>query len=643
MFNWISPFNYDFAIASIPIQIILLLFYGFRRNLPIRQSLFFWIAMSSNLIMTISDIISCEMNEVWMIFPLWVMYAINHAYFLGFIIRGWSLFMYTAESTHSYRKSDHIFKIIASLPAFISVILILSTPWTSAIYTIAEDGYHNCSLYKTIYFSTYFYIIASLFLVIRFWKQLSRRMKAGLLSFNLLLLFGIIIRKQFYHMLVTSYFSILTILIIFLTSENPDLYRDNRTSLLNKNALNRIGKELWERKIPFSLITISINNYEASKVVYGVNQINDELKIIAAWLVQNYRNNYLFYTRNGVFIVLIKGHLEKDPSMVINEWIEKYELLRKSCDDIVPIQASMMFLSESLISEHALLVSDLARYAINSSFEENRKGNYYFSDKMIEGVKKHKAIEKAIKLAMSEKRFEVYFQPIYSNADGKVMGAEALARLNDPEIGFISPLDFIQIAEKNGDIIEIGKQIFEKVCMFLENVDVKQLGIEFINVNLSPIQCMSINLPGDLEEIAKKHNVPMDMFDFEITESLIDDYDMIQVTIAGLRAMGAELSLDDFGTGAANLTSLINLPIHVVKVDMSFVRSYFAGKAGFLPDLISLFKHSRMEIVVEGIETLEMKDKMAELGCDYEQGYYFSKPIPPAEFIAYMEAQAGQV
>ena len=94
---------------------------------------------------------------------------------------------------------------------------------------------------------------------------------------------------------------------------------------------------LWERKIPFSVMTISINNYEASKVVYGVNQINDELKIIAAWLVQNYRNNYLFYTRNGVFIVLIKGHLEKDPSMVINEWIEKYELLRKSCDDIVPI------------------------------------------------------------------------------------------------------------------------------------------------------------------------------------------------------------------------------------------------------------------------------------------------------------------
>ena len=236
MFNWISPFNYDFAIASIPIQIILLVFYGIRRNLPIKQSFFFWLAMASNLIMTSADIISCEMNEIWMDFPLWVMYAINHAYFLGFIIRGWSLFSYTAESTHSYKETDHTFKVLTGLPALTAVILILSTPWTSAIYTIAEDGYHNCSLYKTIYFSTYFYIIASLLLVIRYWKRLSRRMKAGLLSLNLLLLFGIIIRKQFYHMLVTSYFSILTIIIIYLTSESPDLYRDNRTFLLNKEG-----------------------------------------------------------------------------------------------------------------------------------------------------------------------------------------------------------------------------------------------------------------------------------------------------------------------------------------------------------------------------------------------------------------------
>ncbi len=107
---------------------------------------------------------------------------------------------------------------------------------------------------------------------------------------------------------------------------------------------------------------------------------------------------------------------------------------------------------------------------------------------------------------------------------------------------------------------------------------------------------MSHSLSQDLTDIAKKHNIPMNMFDFEITESLIDDYDMIHTQIAGLKAMGAD----------------------------------------FLPDLIKLFQHSNMEIVVEGIETEEMKDKMAEMGYDYEQGYYFSKPLPPADFVKYM-------
>jgi EAL domain-containing protein (putative c-di-GMP-specific phosphodiesterase class I) len=86
----------------------------------------------------------------------------------------------------------------------------------------------------------------------------------------------------------------------------------------------------------------------------------------------------------------------------------------------------------------------------------------------------------------------------------------------------------------------------------------------------------------------------------------------------------------------------MNLPIHVVKIDLTFTRSFFAGKAEFLPDLIKLFQRSNMAIVVEGIETEEMKNKMAELGCDYEQGYYFSRPLPPEDFIEYMKNQLPQ-
>ena len=636
MFNWISDFNYDFAIAAIPIQIILLVFYGVRRNLPIGQSFCFWLVMVANLVMTSADIISCEMNEIWTEFPLWVMYAINHAYFLGFIVRGWSLFAYTAETSH-FLKNNILYKLLASIPALVAVFLIFSTPWTSAIYTIAEDGYHNCSLYGIIYFDTYFYIIFSIFIVLFQWKKLSPRIRGGLLSFNLLLLFGIIIRKQFYHMLVTSYFSILSIIIIFLTAENPDLYRDSRTKLLNKEALDMIGLDYWERNISFSLIVMTVHNYETSKSVYGINQVNESLKMMAAWIVKTYPGFNCFYTRNGTFIVLMRGQMPGDPETIMKDWKEKYTAFQTSCETPVTMKVSAIFLPGYLVDRNKITMGDMARYARFNAYAENHRGNYVFSESMLDGVKKQKSLEKAVKDAIANNRFEVYFQPIYSVKTGKVQGAEALARLKDPIIGFISPLDFISIAEKNGDIIEIGRQIFEKVCIFLENTDTKGLGIEYINVNLSPIQCMSNSLSQELSDIAKKHGISMDMFDFEITESLIEDYEMIQMQIAGLRTMGAELSLDDFGTGSSNLTSLMNLPIHVVKIDMTFTRSFFSGKAEFLPDLIKLFQRSNMAIVVEGIETVEMKNKMAELGCDYEQGYYFSRPLPPEEFIEYMK------
>ena len=198
MIQWLSNYNYDFALAAIPVQVILLLFYCFRRNLPVRQHRSFLAVMYFNLVMTVVDIVSCEMNEVWEQFPLWVMYGVNQLYFLSFILRGWALFNYTAESCYGYQKFGRWSKAAFALPAAIVVGMILSTPWTSAIFTIApEAGYFNCSLYPFNYYSTYFYIFASFFCVAFCWKQISNRLKIGLLSYNTLLLFGIVIRKQF--------------------------------------------------------------------------------------------------------------------------------------------------------------------------------------------------------------------------------------------------------------------------------------------------------------------------------------------------------------------------------------------------------------------------------------------------------------
>ena len=253
-------------------------------------------------------------------------------------------------------------------------------------------------------------------------------------------------------------------------------------------------------------------------------------------------------------------------------------------------------------------------------------------------MQREKDIEAALKKALEQHRVEVFFQPIYSTGADRVVGAEALARLNDDNMGYIPPNEFIRVAERNGDITELGRQIFDRVCRFVNNEKVVNQGIEFINVNLSPAQCLDDDLAADLSGIAFKHGVPMNMFDFEITESFIDDHQAIVNQMTRLQASGAELSLDDFGTGTSNIAQLLKLPIHVVKLDMSVVHSYFKGESKLLPDLIQMFRNSNMKIVVEGVETVDMKTQLAEMGCDYEQGYFFSKPVPPSAFLAYLRA-----
>lgn len=637
MFTWISSYNYDYALSTIPIQLILIVFYGLRENLPTKQSYYFWFAMLTNFVMTITDIAACEVIEIWSVVPLWLVYGLNIAYFLAFLLRGWALWAYTAESTNNYVSINNTFSIFTALPMFIGCLMTLSTPWTSLIFTISDTGYHNGVCYDIVYFSTYFYLILSALVVVANWKKLNARMRTGLLTYNLILFVGILIRKQFHHVLVMSFFSLLAIQIIYLTAENPDLYREHRTNFLNEFALNRIGRELIEKHIKFSIIAVTINNYEANKVIFGAKHINSEVKIVSDFLSRIYPGFYYFYIRNGNYIILMKDKSIKSEDFVISSWKKHYTEFFHAIERIVPLQISMMFIPDNMTRDNPMLISELSRYALSNAYEENRKDNYVFSSLMLDGANKQKATEMVIKNAIKEKKFEVYFQPIYSVSSKKVMGAEALARLHDEELGFISPLEFIRIAERNGDIIEIGRQIFEKVCIFLSSIDTTELGIHFINVNLSPIQCINPSLVGDFAEIAARYHIPMEMFDFEITESMIEDYEAIRYTIAGFRSKGSELSLDDFGTGSANLASLMNFPIHVVKIDMSFVRSYIAGKAKFLPDLIKLFKHSDIDIVVEGIETQETMEKMKELGCDYEQGYYFSKPLPPDEFVSYMK------
>jgi EAL domain-containing protein (putative c-di-GMP-specific phosphodiesterase class I) len=256
---------------------------------------------------------------------------------------------------------------------------------------------------------------------------------------------------------------------------------------------------------------------------------------------------------------------------------------------------------------------------------------------MMKRMQRDECVESALGRAVNNDSIEVYFQPIYSNGSRKIRSAEALARLYDPELGFIPPDEFIPKAEQNGSIMQLGRQVFEKTCRFIRDNDLDSLGIDYIEVNLSPVQCLHERLAEELLEAAHEYGISMDRVNLEITETSTMDSDVTGNNMKRLIENGASFSLDDYGTGFSNLINILNLPLRIVKIDKSIVWSYFNDSRDILPHVIRMFRSQKLEILAEGVETEQMADELADMGCDYEQGFYFSKPVPPAEFIRYVK------
>ena len=638
--NWLSHYNYDFALAAIPIQLILLLFYCSRKNLPIRSSRSFLWVMIANLTMTVFDLIACEMIADWQAHPAWMLYLVNQIYFLAFIARGWALFDYTASECHGYSAFGESVSRLAQSPALAVIAAILSTPWTSAIFTISPDlGYRSGQAYQIIYYCTYFYIAASLLCIWVCWHGMDRRLKISMLGYNAILIASILLRKQFEStLLVMPYFSILVVLVIYLSAQNPDLYRDRKTHLFSLDAFDKIGREYMITKRPFHCIAITVNNVASVKTLYGQHQLERSMEIFGKWMTQHFPNYTVFYFGHGDFLLLSRGQAVQDRKALIRELKVRFERTWTSPKSEVPLSVSSMILTYGLIPKEITRALDFITYIFSRTYIENKRGNFVVSERIASEFDRGKLVESALSRALQEHRIEVYFQPIYSVREGRIIAAEALARLNDPQLGFVPPDEFIRVAERTGDIMEVGRQVVSQVCAFIAKEHPEQKGVHRISINLSPAQCMNDQLAAELSDIVESYGVPFSMISFEITESSIEDHYLIRKQMLTLKDRGANFSLDDFGTGTSNLVRLLDLPIGIVKFDRNLVNAYFSGKAKFLPDLVRMFQQAQMRIVTEGVETMEMLASLARMGCDFIQGYFFSKPVPYDQFMQYLNS-----
>ena len=242
-------------------------------------------------------------------------------------------------------------------------------------------------------------------------------------------------------------------------------------------------------------------------------------------------------------------------------------------------------------------------------------------------------VKRALEHAIETDQVEIYLQPLIESVSGSMIGAEVLARITNEEGRVLSPALFIPIAEQNGQINRLGAQVFEKACRFISEGNLDKTGLSWLNVNLSPIQCMKKDISSEFSEILNKYKVRADQIHLEITEASMIDLSLLQKQITTLKTNGFQFALDDYGSGYSNLTRVKHYPFINIKLDMEVVWDYFREKDVLLPAIVQAFKQLHLSITAEGIETKEMAEAMKDIGCDFLQGYYFSKPLPIPEFV----------
>ena len=287
-------------------------------------------------------------------------------------------------------------------------------------------------------------------------------------------------------------------------------------------------------------------------------------------------------------------------------------------------------------TEDLLQQADTAMYAAKN----NGKGRYaFYTPALTEQIIHRIRSEYALRRAIEVNEFVLYYQPRVNAASGELLSMEALVRWVHPERGIVPPLEFIALAEDTGLIVELGKLVIDQACAQIAAWQAQGLRVVPLSVNVSPVQFAHCDLKAIIATSMARHRINPVLLEIEVTEScMMQDSEKVAQEIAAIKSLGVRISVDDFGTGYSSLSQLQRLDLDVLKVDRAFTLALDDGKQGvaFFLTIVSMAHILDMQVVAEGVETLEQLTVLQSLGCNEVQGYYISRPVPAANAVAFL-------
>ena len=400
--------------------------------------------------------------------------------------------------------------------------------------------------------------------------------------------------------------------------------------LFEKNLESMIEKSKETNDV-FSVMFLDLDRFKNINDSFG-HKLGDKVLIAVTQLIINNCSDYCLVSRfGGDEFVLICSEIEnaKQATEFATDIIKKIEQPMYIDGVSIYISASVgvAFYPEDG-SDMSMLVRNADTAMYKSKKDVSSKVLFYhteFGDEASHFITTEHSIHKAL----DAQEFIPYYQPKIDMSSGKIIGAEALARWVNPEQGIIMPDKFIGVAEETAQIVDIGKQITEKVL--IDMTQWKTVNCEIpVSINVSVRQFANSTYFSELVELLKSYNIKPEMLEIEITEQVfLGDLVMAKLRLDEFRSAGFKIALDDFGTGYSSMSYLHELPIDILKIDKSFVDNlaHDEKSLAIMKAISSLSRDLNYEMIAEGVENEEQKSILLELDCIDAQGYYFHKPM----------------
>lgn len=622
--------NIQIQLCGLFILVLLFIFYKSNRTLQLYKEKIFYQTMCLITISLCLDILSLVAIHFRQYLPELLVRFTCKAYIVSLIWGTWSALIYVFTDLYTeqkHKKTTRKFALLAIAQSILTFFL--------PIHIFAQENqvYTYGLSVICVYIFSALYILSTLIAISVFYQKLNPRRAFAVMLWMIIWLACAVIQFLFNNLLIVGFASAIGLLILFVVMENPETNLDRAIGCFNSYALTEYMKQLFEHQKCFHILEISFafswQPEESGK------EMNKRMRNIFH-LLKSYHDIFVFRNIDSGFVLISENEEQlKTAATQLSNTFSAFDSLHKQIRMIFVEQANVFSDMDEIFHFLSFIYDEYSDY----------EGEIYLADEeRIAKYQEQDLIQQEISDALEEDRVEVFFQPIYSNGHECFTSAEALVRIRKRNGHLLSPGVFIPVAEDSGQILELGERVMEKVCEFLKNSDPVKLGIHYIEVNLSIIQCEKKDLASRLISIVEKYEVDPKFINLEITETAsISARTVLLENMKTLIQYGFTFSLDDFGKGESNLMYIVEMPISIVKLDYDMSKAFFqSSKAKQVVRAVVNMAHGmNLKLVAEGIETEDELHGMHKENIDYIQGYYYSKPLPADDFLEFLRENAA--